>query len=273
MEQGKSSTLNKIKEINPGGISDNMMVARLSRILNETKDLEKEKANLAVDPESQNQPQQELGKLLSQGQNIDEYKQQLKQQYLSQYLAKFGLEEQKPQPQTSTIITQLEKLSERQKLLKESVLQKEKQSISSILKDRFSKAVESVRGQNEQLNKDQEKKPFIRAVMDAIITRGKNIGNGINTYENEGYKAQLQVQNTKQILSIDRKKLQPQQQNPAFQAEKEGANDFKILKDDLSQAEVKNIVELNQQEPSSQSPQTRIQQKRKEKDKGLDIGD
>ncbi|MBW4558060.1 MAG: hypothetical protein KME59_19430 [Trichormus sp. ATA11-4-KO1] len=272
MEQGKSSTLEKIKQVNPGGISDNMMVARLSRILNETKNAEKEKDNLTVDsPERQQQPQQELGKLLSQGQNTDEYKQQLKQQYLSQYLAKFGLEEQKPQPQPSAVITQLEKLSERQKSRQQSVPQK--QSISSIVKDKFSKAVESVMGQNERTNKDQEKKPFIIAVMDAIITRGKNIGNGINTYENEGYKAQLQVQNTKQILSIDRKKLQPQQQNPAFQAEKEGANDFKILRDDLSQAEVKNIVELNQQEPPSQSPQTRIQQKRKEKDKGLDIGD
>lgn len=275
MEKGKSLTLEKIKEINPGSISDNMMVARLSRVLNETRVKDKEKANLVIDSsdrqQQSQQPQQELGKLLSQGQNIDEYKQQFKQQYLSQYMKKFGLEEQKPQTQKSAVLTQLERLSSRHKSLEQPVAI-EKQNVPSSIKDRFIKAVELIKSPKERpQEKDQEKKSFIRAIIDTIITKGKKLGNDISGYENDRYKAQLQVQDTKQILSIDRKNLQPQQQNPAFKAQKEGANDFKILQNDLSQSEVKDIVELNKQQ--QQSPQGKLQHQRKEKDKGLDIGD
>ncbi|RCJ19076.1 hypothetical protein A6770_32365 [Nostoc minutum NIES-26] len=277
MEQNKSSTLERIKEVNPGGISDNMMIARLSRALNESKSQPKDLSlNQETDPNRQQKAREELGQLLSKG-NTEEYKQQVKQLYLEQYLTKFGIENVKPQPSQANqkVITQLEQFKERQKA---ALTHSEKPSVSSFAKNTFNKAIEAFKKPYEQIqDKDQDKKSFIRAVIDTIITKGKSLGNQTSEYENEGYRALLQVEDTKQILSIDRKQPQPNQSNPAFKAEKSGTSDFKVLQDNLSDQEAQNIVVDNQQSQPRQPQQlklplqTRIQPKRDLKNKAPEL--
>jgi uncharacterized protein YdiU (UPF0061 family) len=256
MEANKSSTLDKIRAINPSGISDNMMIARLDRILNQPTTQQKDlsiDSHQETDPNRQPKALQELGQLLSKG-NIEEYRQQLKAQYIKQYLTSFGLEQsQSQQSQTNQkIITQLQQFKELQK----TVLLNPEQN------NNFSrKPVELINNLNEQAqHQDQNRKSFIRAVLDKIFTKGRSLGNQISAFENEGYRALLKVENTKQILSIDRKQLQPNQPNAAFKAEKLGNSDFQILQDNLSEQETQYLVADNQQ-LQQQSQQIQLPQK------------
>jgi hypothetical protein len=260
MEAKQASTLEKIRAINPGGISDNMMAARLSRVLNQSTTQEEISIDSRQDsePNRQAKVREELGQLLSKG-NIEEYRQQLKAQYIKQYLNLFGLEEVQLQESQANqkLITQLQQLREIQK----AALPSTEKS------DSFSKKpIELKTNLKEQTqNQEQTQKSFIRVVLDKIITKGRSLGNQISAFENEGYRALLKVENTKQILSIDRKQPQPNQSNPAFKAEKLGASDFQILKDNLSEQETQNIVADNQQPqqpPQIQLPQKQIQPKR-----------
>lgn len=255
MSVNQTSTLEKIRAINPGGISDNMMIARLSRALNQSttqqKDLSISSPQQETEPTHQQKAREELGQLLSKG-NIEDYKQQLKQQYVQQYLTAFGLERtQLQESQTNQrLITQLQQFREIQK----AVLSPSERNNSS------RKPIELTTNLPENTqNQESDKKSFIRVVLDKIITKGRSLGNQISAFENQGYKALLQVDDTKQILSIDRKQPQPEQSNPAFKAEKLGASDFQILEDNLTEQETQDIIAPNQQQ--IQLPQ-RIQPKR-----------
>ncbi|MBW4689926.1 MAG: hypothetical protein KME40_33800 [Komarekiella atlantica HA4396-MV6] len=262
MSSRKTSTLEKIREINPGGISDNMMVARLNRILNESKS--SKKINTAATEHLQKSPQElqqanlELGQLLSKGQSIEEYRQQIKTTYLSQYLNKFGVESpQNTQPKQQSVLSQLEQFQQR--------IQKREKSLGKT--QRQSEALLEVR------SPDDSKKSFIRTVMDNIITRGKNLGNHIHGFDVNGYKTQLEIQDNKQVVSVERSNPQVTQPNPAFKAEKESGKEFNILQDNLSQQEVKEITDLDQQQ-QQRSVQSRLQQKRlNQRNKGPEIGD
>ncbi|BBD63415.1 hypothetical protein NIES2109_62650 (plasmid) [Nostoc sp. HK-01] len=267
MSANQTSTLEKIRAINPGGISDNMMIARLSRALNQSttqqKDLSISSPQQETEPTHQQKAREELGQLLSKG-NIEDYKQQLKQQYIQQYLTAFGLEQ-----------TQLQKSQVNQKLITQ--LQQfrgiQKAVLSSTEKsNNFSKnQVELTNNlQKQAQHQDQNKKSFIRVVLDKIITKGRSLGNQISAFENQGYKALLQIDDTKQIFSIDRKQPQPEKSNPAFKAEKLGASDFQILEDNLTEQETQDIIAPNQQQ--IQLPQPRIQPKRDLKNNGPEIG-
>ncbi|BBD62882.1 hypothetical protein NIES2109_57320 (plasmid) [Nostoc sp. HK-01] len=262
MSAKQSSTLEKIRAINPGDISDNMMIARLSRVLNQFPTQQKDlsiDSHQETDPNRQDKARQELGQMLSKG-DTEEYKQQLKAQYIQKYITSFGLEQ--PQLQKSQanqkLTTQLQQFREIQKA-----------ALSATEKsNNFSrKPIALTNALQEQTQyQDQNKKSFIRAVLDKIITKGKSLGNQISAFENQGYRALLSFDDTKQILSIDRKQLQPDQSNPAFKAEKLGASDFQILQDNLTEQETQNIVadnqQLQQQPPQVQVPQKQIQPKR-----------
>lgn len=268
MEQNKSTTLDRIKELNPGGISDNMMIARLSRILSETKFQENSlTSDSPKDPNQQQQASSELGQLLARD-NVESTRQAIKQQYLEQYLTRFGLEEKPQQSQDNQkVIAQLERFKE----LKTQVASTPKQSF---VRDTFNRAVGSFNNQNRQTqDREQEKQPFIRAVLDAVIIKGKNLGNQIRSFTNDRYTASLSVEDTKQILSIDRNQPKANQQNPAFKAQKEGLQDFKILQNSLSDLEVKDIVaDTSQPTPQPQPrqlPQPKSQHK--PKNKGLEL--
>ncbi|WP_190571108.1 hypothetical protein [Nostoc parmelioides] len=251
MEVRKSSTLEKIREINPGGISDNMMIARLSRVLKETPTqqpyLSVDSSAQESDPNRQQKVREELGQLLSKG-NPEEDEQALKQQYLQQYLAKLGLKDVKPQQsQADNLITQLERLKERQKSALATANQP-KNTVSSLVRQTFDKVVKTFENKQES----PDRKSFIRTVIDTIMTRGKSLGEQQREYENDLYKASFQVEHTKQVLSIDRKQPQPNQENPAFKAEKLGISDFQILQDNLSAQEAQDVVANNQ--PPLQKP-------------------
>jgi hypothetical protein len=277
MEVRKSSTLEKIREINPGGISDNMMIARLSRVLKETPtqqpSLSVDSSAQESDPNHQQKVREELGQLLSKG-NLQEDGQALKQQYLQQYLAKFGLEDVKPQQsQADNLITQLERLKERQKLAL-STANQPKNPVSSLVRQTLNRVVETFENKQES----SDRKSFIRTVIDTIITRGKSLGEQQREYENDLYRASLQVEDTKQVLSIDRKQPQPEQENPAFKALKQGNSNFQVLQDNLSAQEAQGVVANNQQAQQSQQPLKpqqqlipRIQQKRADKTPGPEL--
>ncbi|MBD2472166.1 hypothetical protein [Nostoc sp. FACHB-145] len=266
MSANQTSTLEKIRAINPGGISDNMMIARLSRALNQSTTQQK---NLSITPphqetdsNRQQQAREELGHLLLSKGNIEDYKQQLKQQYVQQYLIAFGLERtQLQESQTNQrLITQLQQFREIQK----AVLSPSERNNSS------RKPIELTTNPPENTqNQESDKKSFIRVVLDKIITKGRSLGNQISAFENQGYKALLKVDDTKQILSIDRLQPQPEQSNPAFKAEKLGASDFQILEDNLTEQETQDIIAPNQQQ--IQLPQPQIQPKRDLKNNGLEI--
>ncbi|MBE9036588.1 hypothetical protein [aff. Roholtiella sp. LEGE 12411] len=260
MSSRKTSTLEKVREINPGGISDNMMIARLNRILKESTS---EKVNtdanhLQKSPQELQQASLELGQLLSKGQPLEEYRQQLKTKYLSQYLNKFGVESpQNTQPKQQSVLSQLEQFKQR--------IQEQEKYLS--LTSEQSEALLEAR-----LTKDS-KKSFIRIVMDNIITKGKGLGNQIRGYDLNGYKTQLRVQDNKQVVSVERTNPQPTQPNPAFKAEKEGGMEFNILQDNLSQQEAREITDLDQQQ-QQRDVQSRLQQKRlNQRNKGTEIGD
>jgi hypothetical protein len=271
MEARKSSTLEKIREINPGGISDNMMIARLSRVLKETPiqqpSLSIDTSAQESDPNRQQKIREELGQLLSKG-SPEEDGQALKQQYLQQYLTKFGLEDVKLQQSLSdNLITQLERLKERQKSAL-STANQPKNTVSSFVKQTFDKVVKTF--ENQQQSTDR--KSFIRTVIDTIITRGKSLGEQQREYENDSYRASLQVEEQGQILNINRKQPQPDQENLAFKALKQGNGDFQVLRDNLSVQEAQDVVANNPQSQQSQQPpqpfKPRIPQKRTEKTQG-----
>ncbi|BAT56754.1 hypothetical protein NOS3756_57660 (plasmid) [Nostoc sp. NIES-3756] len=271
MEARKSSTLEKIREINPGGISDNMMIARLSRVLKETPiqqpSLSIDTSAQESDPNRQQKIREELGQLLSKG-SPEEDVQALKQQYLQQYLTKFGLEDVRPQQsQADNLITQLGRLKERQKSAL-STANQPKNTVSSFVKQTFDKVVKTF--ENQQQSPDR--KSFIRTVIDTIITRGKSLGEQQREYENDSYRASLQVEEQGQILNINRKQPQPDQENLAFKALKQGNGDFQVLRDNLSVQEAQDVVANNPQSQQSQQPpqpfKPRIPQKRTEKTQG-----
>lgn len=280
MEAKQSSTLEKIREINPGGISDNVMIARLSRLLRETSTQQPFLSTASStqesdpnDPNHQKKIRAELGQLLSK-EDTQEDKQALKQQYLQQYLTKFGLEDVKPQQsqRQDNLITQLERLKARQKSAL-STANQPRNTVSSFVKQTFDKVVQTFENQQES----PDKKSFIRTVIDTIITRGKSLGEQQREYENDRYRASLQVEDTKQVLSIDRKQPQPDQENPAFKAEKQGNSDFQVLQDNLSAQEAQDVVANNQQPqqllqlPQPQ-PQTKPRiQKRTDKTPGPEL--
>jgi hypothetical protein len=256
MPENKSSTLDKIREINPGGISDTMLIARLNRVLSETPDQASkslDSTNQKSDSQLPQTARQELGQLLIKGQSQPEYKQQLKQEYLSYYLNKFGVESPQNTPtKQQGMLEQLEQFKQR--------IQEREKSLGLTQK------------QSEARLTDDSKKSFIRIVMDNIITKGKGLGNQIRGYDLNGYKTQLRVQDNKQVVSVERTNPQPRQPNPAFKAEKEGGMEFNILQDNLSQQEVKEITDLDQQQ--QRDVQSRLQQKRlNQRNKGPDIGD
>jgi hypothetical protein len=275
MEARKSSTLEKIREINPGGISDYVMIARLSRVLRENPaqqtSLSTASQEQESDPNRQQKVREELGRLLSRP-DTQEDKQALKQQYLQQYLTKFGLEDVKPQQsQADNLITQLERLKSRQKSAL-STANQPKSTVSSFVKQTVDKVVKTFENQQES----PDRKPFIRALMDNIITKGKILSDRLREYENDLYKASLQVEDTKQVLSIDRKQPQPNQENPAFKALKQGKGDFQVLQDNLSPQEAQDVVANNQpqpQPPQIQPPQQkpRIPPKQTEKTPGPEL--
>ncbi|MBD6620343.1 hypothetical protein FNW02_32315 [Komarekiella sp. 'clone 1'] len=262
MPERKFSTLEKIREINPGIISDNMMIARLNRILKESKPSEKvntvDANHLQKSPQELQQASLELGQLLSKGQPLEEYRQQLKTKYLSQYLNKFGVESpQNTQPKQQSVLSQLEQFKQR--------IQEREKSLGKT--QRQSEALLEVR------SPDDSKKSFIRTVMDNIITKGKSLGNQIRGYDVNGYKTQLEIQDNKQVVSVERSNPQATQTNPAFKAEKEGSKEFNILQDNLSQQEAKEITDLAEQQQQRQL-QSRLQQrKQQQKNNSPEIGD
>lgn len=274
MEARKSSTLEKIREINPGGISDNMMIARLSRVLRETPVQETSLSTASPtqesDPNRQQKIREELGQLLSKP-DTQEDSPALKQQYIQQYLTKFGLEDAKPQlpSQADNVITQLERFKERQKSAL-STANQTKNTVSSFVKQTFNKVAKTFENQPQS----PDRKSFIRTVIDTIMTRGKNLGEQQREYENDTYKASLQVEDTKQVLSIDRKQPQPNQENPAFKALKQGKGDFQVLQDNLSPQEAQNVVANNQPQqppPQIQEPLQKPRSPKRDKTQGLDL--
>lgn len=257
MLENKSSTLDKIREVNPGGVSDNILIFRLNRILTETTG----QASSSLDSPTQKSPselsetaRQELGELLTQGQIQPESKQQLKQEYLSYYLNKFGLES----PQNT--------LTKQQGTLAQLELFKQRIQRAEPTQKQFLSAA------SKQINTpEQQKKTFIKTIVDNIVTKGKELGNHIRGYDVNGYKTQLRLQDSKQILSVERTNSQSTQPNPAFKAEKFDSKEFNILQDNLSQQEVKQITELAQQQRQSQS---RFQgRKQQQKNNRPEIGD
>ncbi|MCC5604707.1 hypothetical protein [Nostoc favosum] len=189
MLENKSSTLDKIREVNPGGVSDNILIFRLNRILTETTG----QASSSLDSPTQKSPsefpqtaRQELGKLLTQGQVSPESKQQFKQEYLSYYLNKFGLES----PQNT--------LTKQQGTLAQLELFKQRIQRAEPTQKQFLSAA------SKQINTpEQQKKTFIKTIVDNIVTKGKELGNHIRGYDVNGYKTQLRLQDNKQILSND----------------------------------------------------------------------
>ncbi|MDZ8264275.1 hypothetical protein [Nostoc sp. ChiQUE01b] len=260
MPERKTSTLEKVREINPVGISDNMMIARLNRILKESKSSKRVNTvganNFQKSPQELQQASLELGQLLSKGQPLEEYRQQLKTKYLSQYLNKFGVESpQNTQPRQQSVLSQLEQFKQRIQQREKSLRKTQRQS-EALLEARLT---------------DNSKKSFIRTVMDNIITKGKSLGNQIRGYDIDGYKTQLRVQDNKQIVSVERTNPQPTYPNLAFKAEKDDSREFTILQDNLEKQEIRQIIDNSQQQ--QRQLQSRLQQRKQQKNNSPEIDD
>ncbi|MBD2729632.1 hypothetical protein H6G96_25780 [Nostoc sp. FACHB-892] len=280
MYSNQSSNLlqETVSDINrDSGISNNMMAYRLALFLE--KHSPSLQSTTTLDASERENLQSELRTTLSQNlQNIENYRQNLKQKYYTEYLEKFAVTQQSSvtsQPDNSAIVENL--IAQKKNTFLQQIFESGVQKLP--LGQRVSKEEKEQRTGSEaqnNINKSREKnvspaidvaeKSLIKAVMRTVMTMGKDTEQG-RIYEGIAYRLQLFIKEGMQLLSVHRKTGNPE---TAFTAYKDDSNEFQITQNNLSYSETNRLIAFDKQQtarqPTSQSNHI-------DKDNSTELGD
>ncbi|MBN3959133.1 hypothetical protein [Nostoc sp. NMS8] len=262
-----------IASINRGsGISNNMMAYRLALMM-ERVPQSTVQSPIELDSQSRQNLKDNLRTILTKStQNIEDYRQQLKNQYLAEYSQKFGVSQpEKTVTEQPNNFSRVENLITQRKhiFLQQMMAQREPNANST-----------PSTPANQEVNKqhqgdDFSKKSLIPAVVQTIIAKGQDTKNEGRVYEGVLYRLQLLIKEGIQFININRK---TQSNQKAFAAYKDHTNEFTITSNNLSTEEAQKIVAFNQQRITKQQAQSPIQTDKTQefsfdKDDNPDLGD
>lgn len=276
--QSSHSLQETVSNINrDSGISNNMMAYRLALIM------EKHSSHLqsttTLDVYERENLQGELRTALSQNaQNIEDYRQNIKQKYYTEYLNKFAVTQQSSitsQPDNSARVENL--IAQKKNTFLKQIFELGVQKLP--LGQRVSKEErEQQTGSKAQnnINKSREnnvssainiaEKSLIKAVMRTVMTMGKDTEQG-RIYEGIAYRLQLFIKEGMQLLSVHRKTGNPE---TAFTAYKDDSNEFQITQNNLSYAETNRLIAFDKQQ-TAQQPTSQFNHI--DKDNSTELGD
>ncbi|WP_414529380.1 hypothetical protein [Nodularia chucula] len=260
MNNSAIETINSINRVR--GVSNNMMAYRLSLIMQQAKE---NATPLATENQALPQErQEELTQLLSKSpatQNLEDFRQKLKDRYYSEYLSKFearlGVESRKQDTPTRVERLIAEKKSQFLQMQKSKLEEKPDHNQSKASREINSRLPE----QSEATNK-----LLIPAMMGLVVAKGQNTDERTRIYEGVRYKLQLLMKEGKQFLSINRKDRKPEKAFSAYKNDNDKYSQFNILENNLSEQETQGIIEFNKQRIVEES-------QNKDKDNNLDLGD
>jgi len=262
-----------IASINRGsGISNNMMAYRLALMM-ERVPQSTVQSPIELDSQSRQNLEDNLRGILTKStQNIEDYRQQLKNQYLAEYSQKFGVAQREKtvteQPNNFSIVENL--ITQRKHIFLQQMMAQGESNANSTPSTPA----------NQEVNKqhqgdDFSKKSLIPAVVQTIIAKGQDTKNEGRVYEGVLYRLQLLIKEGIQFINVNRKNESNQK---AFAAYKDHTNEFTITSNNLSTEEAQKIVAFNQQRIAKQQAQPPIQTDKNQefsfdKDDNPDLGD
>lgn len=254
--QSSNSVLETVTTINRGsGLSNNMMAYRLALIIEEN--LPEVQSTTILDTSERESLQADLRAALSQNtQNIENYRQTLKNKYYAEYLEKFGVAQQKvvvPQQDNSTRVENL--IAEKKKTFLQQIFEAGAQKLPLGQKAKnIDKVPEGIVPSSIVSPQEDEvvQKSLIPSVMKTVLTMGKDTENQGRIYEGIAYRLQLLMKEGMQLLSVKRKSGNPE---TAFTAYKDESNEFKITQNNLSDSETNRLIAFDRQQ-TKQQPKT-----------------
>ncbi|MBD2565552.1 MULTISPECIES: hypothetical protein [Nostoc] len=276
--QSSNSLQETVSNINcDSGISNNMMAYRLALFLE--KHPPSLQSTTTLDASERENLQSELRTTLSQNlQNIENYRQNLKQKYYTEYLNKFAVTQQSSvasQPDNSARVENL--IAQKKNTFLQQIFELGVQKLP--LGQRVSKderEQEALSKEEDNINKSREnnvspaidiaEKSLIKAVMRTVMTMGKDTEQG-RIYEGIAYRLQLFIKEGMQLLSVHRKTGNPK---TAFTAYKDNSNEFKITQNNLSHTETNRLIAFDKQQ-TAQQPTS--QSNHIDKDNSTELGD
>ncbi|MDZ7968427.1 MAG: hypothetical protein RM368_26335 [Nostoc sp. DedSLP03] len=276
--QSSNSLQETVSNINcDSGISNNMMAYRLALFLD--KHPPSLQSTTTLDASERENLQSELRTTLSQNlQNIETYRQNLKQKYYTEYLEKFAVTQQSSvtsQPDNSARVENL--IAQKKNTFLQQIFESGVQKLP--LGQRVSKderEQEALSKEEDNINKSREnnvspvidiaEKSLIKAVMRTVMTMGKDTEQG-RIYEGIAYRLQLFIKEGMQLLSVHRKTGNPK---TAFTAYKDDSNEFKITQNNLSHTETNRLIAFDKQQ-TAQQPTS--QSNHIDKDNSTELGD
>ncbi|MHC0067799.1 hypothetical protein ACWATR_33740 [Nostoc sp. UIC 10890] len=262
-----------IASINRGsGISNNMMAYRLALMMERVPQTTVQ-SPIELDSQSRQNLEDNLRGILTKStQNIEDYRQQLKNQYLAEYSQKFGgSQPEKTVTEQPNDFSRVENLiTQRKHIFLQQMMAQGESNVN----------LTPSTSANQELNKqhqgnDFSKKSLIPAVVQTIIAKGQDTKNEGRVYEGILYRLQLLIKEGIQFININRKNESNQK---AFAAYKDHTNEFTITLNNLSTEEAQKIVAFNQQRITKQQAQPPIQTDKNQefsfdKDDNPDLGD
>ncbi|MBD2511195.1 hypothetical protein H6G91_28750 [Nostoc muscorum FACHB-395] len=253
------------------GISNNMMAYRLALMMEKVP--HPVQSPVELDSQSRQNLEDKLRNILTKStQNIEDYRLQLKNQYLAEYSQRFGVtQSETPVTEQPNNFSRVENLITQRKHIFLQQMMAQRESNANLTPSTPA---------NQEVNKqhqgdDFSKKSLIPAVVQTIIAKGQDTKNEGRVYEGVLYRLQLLIKEGIQFININRK---TQSNQKAFAAYKDHTNEFTITSNNLSNEEAQKIVAFNQQRIAKQQAQPPIQTDKNqefsfEKDDNPDLGD
>jgi hypothetical protein len=253
------------------GISNNMMAYRLALMMERVP--HPVQSPIELDSQSHQNLEDKLRNILTKStQNVEDYRQQLKNQYLAEYSQRFGVTQpEKIVTEQPNNFSRVENLITQRKHIFLQQMMAQGEANTNLTPSTPA---------NQEVNKqhqgdDFSKKSLIPAVVQTIIAKGQDTKNEGRVYEGVLYRLQLLIKEGIQFININRK---TQSNQKAFTAYKDHTNEFTITSNNLSNEEAQKIVAFNQQRIAKQQAQPPIQTDKNqefsfEKDDNPDLGD
>ncbi|MFN6568197.1 hypothetical protein [Dendronalium sp. ChiSLP03b] len=263
-----TSTISSIRAVNrDSGLSNNIMVYRLALLL-EQHPFPLQSTTTLLTTERESLIAQLQTTLSQNALTVEDYRQTLKNKYYEEYLNKFGGVQQSQQDNSSRVGNLIEK--KKQTFLQQMFSAGQhnlplEQSSNYQSSDKDKEVIQpepSSTQENETL-----KQSLIPAVMNTIMTMGKDTTNTGRVYNGIVYRLQLLFKEDIQFLNVNRKTDPPNA--IAFSAYKDESNEFKITENNLSHPETLRIIAFDKQ----QRQQSQAQDNYKDRDRGSELGD
>lgn len=258
--QSSNSIQETVSTINrDSGISNNMMAYRLALIID--KRSSQLQSTTILDASERENLQGELRTALSQNaQNLEDYRQNLKQKYYTEYLDKFGITQELSIPPQSDNSTRVENLiADKKKTFMQQIFESGAQKLPLGQRVKTPDIVPEVipkENNVSQVPDELAEKSLIKAVMRTVMTMGKDTENQGRIYEGMAYRLQLFIKEGIQLLSVNRKTGNPE---TAFTAYKDDSNEFAVTQNNLSHEETNRLITFDKQQtvqqPKPHSPQ------------------